>query len=133
MPATLHTISRQPAAWSRRPDPAPSRFRNQRERYNRHKAQRWLAMHGGAALATDLGGLRMEPLVLTADWLFDGVSAWPLLRPLVRVADGQVQAVDRQLLTPATCSGQRFDFPGCTLLPGLIDTHVHLVFSAADT
>src|SRR5262249_46218502 len=23
-----------------------------------------------------------------------------------------------------------FDFPGCTILPGLIDTHVHLVFSA---
>src|SRR5262249_28287765 len=27
----------------------------------------------------------------------------------------------------------RFDFPGCTILPGLIDTHVHLVFSAADS
>src|SRR5205823_8424673 len=65
--------------------------------------------------------------------LFDGASPTPLLRPLVRIADGQIQAVDRQLLTPATCSGQRYDFPGCTLLPGLIDTHVHLVFSAADT
>src|SRR5438132_4797847 len=75
----------------------------------------------------------MEPLLLTADRLFDGASATPLLRPLVCVAAGQIQAVDRQLLTPATCSGQRFDFPGCTLLPGLTDTHVHLVFSAADT
>jgi imidazolonepropionase-like amidohydrolase len=30
-------------------------------------------------------------------------------------------------------SAQRYDFPGCTLLPGLIDTHVHLVFCAAAT
>jgi imidazolonepropionase-like amidohydrolase len=73
----------------------------------------------------------VEPLLLTADRLFDGRNA--LLRPLVRVVGGRIEAVDRQLLSTATCSGQRFDFPGCTVLPGLIDTHVHLVFSAADT
>ena len=37
------------------------------------------------------------------------------------------------LLTPTICSGERFDFPGCTILPGLIDTHVQLVMSALDT
>jgi imidazolonepropionase-like amidohydrolase len=73
----------------------------------------------------------MEPVLLTADRLFDGNRA--LIRPLVRIADGTIQSVDRQLLTSATCTGQRFDFPGCTILPGLIDTHVHLVFSAAET
>lgn len=75
----------------------------------------------------------MNPLLITADRLFDGTGATPLLRPVVRIDDGKIQAVDQMLLTPATCNGQRFDFPGCTLLPGLIDTHVHLVFSAADT
>jgi imidazolonepropionase-like amidohydrolase len=73
----------------------------------------------------------MDPLLITADRLFDGTAT--VLRPLLRVQDGQFQAVDRQLLAPATCSGQRFAFPGCTLLPGLIDTHVHLVFSAGET
>jgi imidazolonepropionase-like amidohydrolase len=73
----------------------------------------------------------MDPLLLTADRLFDGNTV--VLRPLVRVADERITQVDRQLLTPATCTGQRHDFPGCTILPGLIDTHVHLIFSAADT
>jgi imidazolonepropionase-like amidohydrolase len=75
----------------------------------------------------------MDPLLITADRLFDGTSAAAVLRPLLRVADGLIQSADRMLLTPATCSGQRFDFPRCTILPGLIDTHVHLMFSAADT
>jgi imidazolonepropionase-like amidohydrolase len=73
----------------------------------------------------------MDPLLLTADRLFDGTAT--VLRPLVRIGGSQIQSVEPQLLTPATCSGQRFDFPGCTILPGLIDTHVHLVFSAAQT
>jgi imidazolonepropionase-like amidohydrolase len=73
----------------------------------------------------------MDPLLLTADRLFDGTAT--MLRPLVRIRGSQIESVDRQLLSPATCSGQRLDFPGCTLLPGLIDTHVHLVFSAAQT
>jgi imidazolonepropionase-like amidohydrolase len=73
----------------------------------------------------------MDPLLLTADRLFDGTAT--VLRPLVRVSGGQIQSVDRQLLAPATCSGERCDFPGCTILPGFIDTHVHLVFSAAET
>jgi imidazolonepropionase-like amidohydrolase len=33
----------------------------------------------------------------------------------------------------STCKGDLHDFPGCTILPGLIDTHVHLVMSAQAT
>jgi imidazolonepropionase-like amidohydrolase len=73
----------------------------------------------------------MDPLLLTADRLFDGTAT--VLRPLVRIYDSQIQAVDRQFLTPPTCSGELHDFPGCTILPGLIDTHVHLIFSAAES
>src|SRR5438876_12380328 len=71
--------------------------------------------------------------VLTAYRLFDGSGAATLLRPVVRIADGVISAVDRSLLAPATCTGERVDFPGCTILPGLIDTHVHLVMSALET
>src|SRR5207302_6902091 len=35
-----------------------------------------------------------------------------------------------QPFPPSEHGARRFDFPGCTVLPGLIDTHVHLVFSA---
>jgi imidazolonepropionase-like amidohydrolase len=75
----------------------------------------------------------MTTLILTADRLFDGTGAAALIRPTLRVADERVESVERGLLPPAGCSGERFDFPGCTILPGLIDTHVHLIFSALET
>src|SRR5262249_51198736 len=63
----------------------------------------------------------------------DGTGTATVLRPVVRISGTQIDAVDRSLLNPATCSGERVDFPGCTILPGLIDTHVHLVMSALST
>lgn len=75
----------------------------------------------------------MDNLLITADRLFDGTGAATLLRPVMRISGDVIAAVDRSLLSPATCSGERLDFPGCTVLPGLIDTHVHLVMSAQST
>src|SRR5437899_2299831 len=75
----------------------------------------------------------MDSLLLTADRLWDGTGAPAMLRPLVRVNAGRIEALETRLLQPATCTGTRIDFPGCTILPGLIDTHVHLVFSALPT
>lgn len=81
--------------------------------------------------------VRMDPktsaILITADHLWDGTGAATLLRPVVRVVGARIEAVERSLLPPSTCGGQRIDFPGCTILPGLIDTHVHLVMSALDT
>jgi imidazolonepropionase-like amidohydrolase len=71
------------------------------------------------------------PLLVTADRLFDGSATAP--RPALRIDGDRIVAVERGLLPPANCSGGRRDFPGCTVLPGLIDTHVHLVFCAAET
>src|SRR5436305_2665917 len=72
-------------------------------------------------------------LVLTADRLFDGTGTAAFLRPALRISGERIETLDRGLLRPATCSAEQRDFPGCTILPGLIDTHVHLVFSALDT
>jgi imidazolonepropionase-like amidohydrolase len=72
-------------------------------------------------------------MLITADRLWDGTAAAGLLRPLVRVSAGRIDGVEQRLLQPTSCAGERFDFPGCTILPGLIDTHVHLVFSALPT
>ena len=38
-----------------------------------------------------------------------------------------------QSVVPRDLHRQRVDFAGCTILPGLIDTHVHLVMSALET
>jgi imidazolonepropionase-like amidohydrolase len=75
----------------------------------------------------------MTTLFLTAERLFDGSGGPTLVRPFVQVDGDRVAAVERTLLPPAACAGERCDFPGCTILPGLIDTHVHLAFGALDT
>ncbi len=75
----------------------------------------------------------MADLILTADRLFDGTGTAAVIRPVLRLGEGRVESVERSLLPPASCSGERLDFPGCTILPGLIDTHVHLVMSALST
>jgi imidazolonepropionase-like amidohydrolase len=71
--------------------------------------------------------------LITADRLWDGSGAATLMRPVVRIVGDRIDAVERSLLPPSTCNGTRLDFPGCTILPGFIDTHVHLVMSAQDT
>jgi imidazolonepropionase-like amidohydrolase len=75
----------------------------------------------------------MTTLILTADRLFDGSGTPALVRPTLRISGELVETAECGLLPPAGCSGERLDFPGCTILPGLIDTHVHLIFSALDT
>jgi imidazolonepropionase-like amidohydrolase len=65
------------------------------------------------------------------DRLIDGTGRPPVERAFVAiegeriVAAGPVGERDRRL-PHAT----RLDYPGCTLLPGLVDSHVHLTFSA---
>jgi imidazolonepropionase-like amidohydrolase len=69
----------------------------------------------------------MSDLAVVADLLFDGRGAEPLERPLITVTDGRITSVDQR---PRTWSPPRdlrvLDLEGCTVLPGLIDAHVHL-------
>jgi imidazolonepropionase-like amidohydrolase len=73
----------------------------------------------------------MRDFLCTSDRLFDGRSLIP--RGSVRVSGELISTVGDDALSAAEGEAERHDFPGCTILPGLIDTHVHLVFSAADT
>jgi len=61
-------------------------------------------------------------VVLTADRVLDGRGG-VLEGHGVAVRDGRIVAVAPAADLPA---GERHDFPGGTILPGLIDTHVHL-------
>lgn len=72
--------------------------------------------------------------VLFADHLLDGTGGPPVEDPAVVVGDGRIVAVH------ARHDGWRppagvpvIQEPGSTLIPGLIDTHVHLSMSAAPT
>jgi imidazolonepropionase-like amidohydrolase len=68
-------------------------------------------------------------VVVSADRLLDVASGKYLDKPLVVIVDGKITAVGHQGdKTPA--GAQRVELPGVTLLPGLIDMHVHLTSAA---
>jgi len=71
----------------------------------------------------------MGRIAVRATALFDGSV---LTRdPLVLVADGRIVEVmsGRQAAVPP--DAELVELPGATLLPGLVDTHVHLAFDAS--
>jgi imidazolonepropionase-like amidohydrolase len=72
---------------------------------------------------------RPRLLAIRAAALFDGDSATPLTDPLLIVDGTTIRAVDRAVEPPP--GAQVVDLGGATLLPGLIDTHVHLAFDAS--
>ena len=63
-----------------------------------------------------------DMLVLTADRVLDGRGE-VLVDHGVVVREGRIAAVLPEADLP---QGERLDFPGATILPGFIDTHVHL-------
>ncbi len=66
---------------------------------------------------------------LRAAYLFDGVSSTLVADPMVLLDGARIVAVDHGVAAPA--DADVVDLPGATLLPGLVDTHVHLAFDAS--
>jgi imidazolonepropionase-like amidohydrolase len=80
-------------------------------------------------MSTDLSAGRLT--VLRAAAMFDGVSSVLMARPSVVVADGVIAAVDGPA-GPVPADAHVVDLPGLTLMPGLVDTHLHLCFDASN-
>jgi imidazolonepropionase-like amidohydrolase len=78
-------------------------------------------------MSTDLGAGQLT--VLRAAALFDGVSSALMARPSVVVADGVIAAVHGPA-GPVPAGAHVVDLPGLTLMPGLVDAHLHLCFDA---
>jgi imidazolonepropionase-like amidohydrolase len=73
-------------------------------------------------------------MLIVADRVWDGVSPAPIERGFVAVADGLITAVGRQAeLGSRFTVLDRLELPGATVLPGLLNGHVHLTFSASPT
>jgi imidazolonepropionase-like amidohydrolase len=68
----------------------------------------------------------MGRIAVRAAALFEGAAL--VAEPLVQVADGWVVEVSSRVSVPA--DAELVELPGATLLPGLVDTHVHLAFDA---
>lgn len=74
--------------------------------------------------------------VIVADHLIDGVSSQVVHDPAIVIEGDRIVAVstkDAWHSLPGADSYEVHDFPGGTLLPGLIDGHVHLSLSAGST
>lgn len=70
-------------------------------------------------------------MVLRAAAMFHGVSPALIADPSVAVADGAIVAVHGPAhAVPPGASV--IDLPGLTLMPGLVDTHLHLCFDASE-
>lgn len=67
---------------------------------------------------------------IRAGRLFDGISSITWAEPLVVVEDGRITSVDRGGGGAVPPDAELLELPGATLLPGLVDTHVHLAFDA---
>ncbi len=77
------------------------------------------------AILTEQGRLT----ALRAAWLFDGTSSAMVPDPLVVIDGAAIVAVDSG--GPAPAGADVVDLGGAVLLPGLVDTHVHLAFDAS--
>jgi imidazolonepropionase-like amidohydrolase len=82
-----------------------------------------------AGLTAALAGSQGPLIVLRAAWLFDGVSSALTPDPVVVVDGSTIRAVSSGATAPRGAAV--IDLPGATLLPGLVDTHVHLAFDAS--
>jgi imidazolonepropionase-like amidohydrolase len=85
---------------------------------------RWIALQTIGILWLANAALA-DTVVVTADRMVDVVAGRVVARPQVTVTDGRITAVSSQD-DPAPPGARRIELPGMTLLPGLIDMHVHL-------
>jgi imidazolonepropionase-like amidohydrolase len=66
-----------------------------------------------------------DTVVVTADRMVDVLAGRAVAHPQITVTDGRITAVSTQEAAIAP-GARRINLPGMTLLPGLIDMHVHL-------
>jgi imidazolonepropionase-like amidohydrolase len=77
------------------------------------------------AILTERGRLT----ALRAAWLFDGTSSSMVRDPVVVIDGAAIIAVGSGVSAPE--GADVIDLAGAALLPGLVDTHVHLAFDAS--
>jgi imidazolonepropionase-like amidohydrolase len=67
-----------------------------------------------------------ETVAVTADRMVDVLSGRVMEKPVVLITDERITAVGRQGAIAIPENAKRIDLAGKTILPGLIDMHVHL-------
>lgn len=73
---------------------------------------------------------RRRRTAIRAARLYDGAGATTVADPLVVVEDGRITAVEFGPRAAVPPDAELVDLPGATMVPGLVDAHVHLAFDA---
>ena len=76
-------------------------------------------------LLSGIFAVRADTVVVTADRMVDVLTGRIVEHPQITITDGRITALGGTA-PPASAAVRRVDLPGITLLPGLIDMHVHL-------
>ena len=84
----------------------------------------------GAALALAAAGAHAETLYLTAARMIDPAGGKAVDNPAVVITDDRITAVGTADALPVPAGARRIELPGRTILPGLIDMHVHMTSRA---
>ncbi|MEL6878453.1 MAG: amidohydrolase family protein, partial [Pseudomonadota bacterium] len=83
-----------------------------------------------SALLAAAAAANAQTVILTADAMVDVESGRLVSDPVITIVDGEITAVATGQ-TPEVEDAQTVDLDGMTIMPGLIDMHVHLT-SASD-
>ena len=70
-------------------------------------------------------------LVLTGCQVIDGVSDDPFRNYYVEIRDGKILSTGPMAKAPRTKGLHEIDCQGRTVMPGMIDCHVHLVYAGS--
>jgi imidazolonepropionase-like amidohydrolase len=87
---------------------------------------RTIGIAAGLALSLLAGAASAATVAVTAERMLDVRTGKYIEKPVVVITDGRIVAVGRQGEVSAPADAKRVDLPGLTLMPGLIDMHVHL-------
>jgi imidazolonepropionase-like amidohydrolase len=79
-----------------------------------------------ALIALVAAAAQAEPIYLTADKMVDVGSGRVVTRPAVVIDGDRIVAVGTQGTLAVPAGARQINLPGKTILPGLIDMHVHL-------
>jgi imidazolonepropionase-like amidohydrolase len=67
---------------------------------------------------------------IRAGWMIDGSGAAIIKNPIINIANNKIASIGgEESLSPHT--DNQIDYSGCTIIPGLIDSHVHLAVSGS--
>ena len=94
---------------------------------NIHRTMTFLVATAALALSW-LGAVQADTVIVTADHMVDVLSGRLVDHPRITITDGRIAAIAFEGAPGAAmpAEARRVDLPGMTVLPGLIDMHVHL-------